>query len=61
MCLISEIYINETRVCDGVPDCSLLPWSTLNTTEDENLYVCPEEMRTLQNVFQKGTFHFLKL
>ena len=35
--------MDESKVCDGVPDCSPSRWS--NTSADEILYNCLEEMR----------------
>ena len=43
ICHEDGTYIDESKVCDGVPDCS--PSSGRNTTEDELWNNCPEEVR----------------
>ena len=43
MCVEDEKYIDESKLCDGVADCS--------SSEDENLHNCEEENRKWSNTF----------
>ena len=49
ICHEDESYIDENLVCDGKADCSVGRWR--NTSDDELLYNCPEEMRESSNLF----------